>query len=395
MTLGADRPRHRPDHQSPGQQPEQCADRPVGAADHHFRPVAFTRTPAFRDHLFAGLPHHLRELVHLLAVAQDVVELAPGVAGAARGDVDVGPPMIEPGRPAEGDHEALDPDVQSPCGLRREGCERRDVDHATVVALGHAGQDRMHQFELAGRHHLEEAPDVGPREFERTLLQRVAGAVDQDVDLAAGGADLFEGRLRGGGFRVVGDDRQDVDAVPFSQFRAKCLEAILATRRYGEIETAFGTNEISYEKIHELSYVIGVLNEAMRLYPPFWMIDRVALGDDQVCDVKVTAGTTVVPYIYGVHKNENIWKDPDRFDPTRFLGKNKRHPFSHIPFGGGPRVCIGQNMAIMQMLFVIVAIVRRYDFALNPIREVHKQAMMILRPDGPINMSFFRTAKVS
>ena len=154
-------------------------------------------------------------------------------------------------------------------------------------------------------------------------------------------------------------------------------------------------SEPTYEKMHELSYVVGVLNEAMRLYPPFWMIDRVALGDDQVCDVKVTAGTTVVPYIYGVHKNENIWKDPDRFDPTRFLGKNKRHPFSHIPFGGGPRVCIGQNMAIMQMLFVIVAIVRRYDFALNPIREVHKRAMMILRPDGPIKMSFFRATKAS
>ena len=77
---------------------------------------------------------------------------------------------------------------------------------------------------------------------------------------------------------------------------AKHPEHIVVMRE--EIETAFGADEISYEKIHELSYVIGVLNEAMRLYPPFWMIDRVALGDDQVCDVKVTAGTTVVPYIY-------------------------------------------------------------------------------------------------
>jgi cytochrome P450 len=174
---------------------------------------------------------------------------------------------------------------------------------------------------------------------------------------------------------------------------AKHPEHIVAMRK--EIETAFGTDEISYEKMHELSYVIGVLNEAMRLYPPFWMIDRVALSDDQVCDIKVTAGTTVVPYIYGVHQNENIWKNPDRFDPARFLGKDKRHPFSHIPFGGGPRVCIGQNMAMMQMLFVIVAIVRRYDFALEPSRNIHKRAMMILRPDGPINMSFSRATKAS
>ena len=102
-----------------------------------------------------------------------------------------------------------------------------------------------------------------------------------------------------------------------------------------------------------------------------------------------------MPYIYGVHQNENIWKDPDRFDPARFLEKYKRHPFSHIPFGGGPRVCIGQNMAMMQMLLVIVAIVRRYDFVLDSDREIHKRAMMILRPDGPINMRFSRAAKAS
>jgi len=159
-----------------------------------------------------------------------------------------------------------------------------------------------------------------------------------------------------------------------------------------EIEAAFGTDEISCEQLHRLDYVVGVLNEAMRLYPPFWMIDRVALGDDVICDTEVPAGTTVVPYIYGVHHNENIWKDPDRFDPTRFLEKIKRPPFSHIPFGGGPRVCIGQNMAVMQMLSAIVAIVRRYDFALEPDREINMRAMMILRPDGPIKMKFTHAA---
>ena len=72
------------------------------------------------------------------------------------------------------------------------------------------------------------------------------------------------------------------------------------------------------------------------------------------------------------------------------MGKNKRHPFAHIPFGGGPRVCIGQNMAIMQMLLVVVAIVRRYDFKLNPDKTIDMRAMMILRPDGPITMDFAR-----
>ncbi len=171
---------------------------------------------------------------------------------------------------------------------------------------------------------------------------------------------------------------------------AKHPEHIGAMRE--EIEAVFGTDEISYDQLHRLDYVLSVLNEAMRLYPPFWMIDRVALSDDVICDTEVPAGTTVVPYIYGVHHNENIWKDPDRFDPTRFLEKIKRPPFSHIPFGGGPRVCIGQNMAVMQMLSAIVAIVRRYDFALEPDREINLRAMMILRPDGPIKMKFTHAA---
>jgi len=124
------------------------------------------------------------------------------------------------------------------------------------------------------------------------------------------------------------------------------------------------------------------------LYPPFWMIDRVALEADQIGSVAVPAGATVVPYIYGAHRNPDVWSDPDRFDPTRFLGKPKRHPFAHIPFGGGPRVCIGQNMAVMQMLLVIVAIVGRYDFQLDPAREIGIRPMMILRPDGPMRMRF-------
>lgn len=155
-----------------------------------------------------------------------------------------------------------------------------------------------------------------------------------------------------------------------------------------EIEASCGTGEITYEKLHGLTYTSAVLNEAMRLYPPFWMIDRAALEADQIGSVAVPAGATVVPYIYGVHRNPDVWSDPDRFDPTRFLGKPKRHPFAHIPFGGGPRVCIGQNMAVMQMLLVIVAIVGRYDFQLDPAREIGIRPMMILRPDGPMRMRF-------
>ena len=75
----------------------------------------------------------------------------------------------------------------------------------------------------------------------------------------------------------------------------------------------------------------------------------------------------VIPYIYGTHRNPAHWQDVESFDPRRFEPdrRKERHPFAYIPFGGGPRICIGNNMAIMQMLLIIVAFVRKYDFALT------------------------------
>ena len=91
-----------------------------------------------------------------------------------------------------------------------------------------------------------------------------------------------------------------------------------------------------------------------------------------------------------MHHNEKIWKNPKVFDPSRFDTSinGKIHPFAHIPFGGGPRVCIGQNMARMQILLVISAIIRKYDIELCSNREVGHHAMMLLKPDGPIYMEF-------
>jgi cytochrome P450 len=159
-----------------------------------------------------------------------------------------------------------------------------------------------------------------------------------------------------------------------------------------EIETVFGNEEVNYAALHKLSYTIAVLDESMRIRPPFWMIDREALKDDEFRGIKIPAGTTVIPYIFGVHHNEAVWKDPEKFDPSRFDAEQaeKTHQFAHIPFGGGPRVCIGQNMAKMQILLVMSAIVRSYDFELSDDKEVRMHAMMLLKPEGPIYMNFKR-----
>lgn len=159
-----------------------------------------------------------------------------------------------------------------------------------------------------------------------------------------------------------------------------------------EIETVCGNKPIDYGMLHSLTYLTQVLDESMRTYPPFWMIDREAIKDDVYGDFKIPAGTTVIPYIYGAHHNEAYWPNPDVFNPDRFV--EKQHPFSFIPFGGGPRVCIGQNMALMQILLVVSTLVRDYDFSLVNSSGVGIKSMMLLRPDGPVMMHFKKRERV-
>jgi cytochrome P450 len=157
-----------------------------------------------------------------------------------------------------------------------------------------------------------------------------------------------------------------------------------------EIASVIGNDPVTFENLHELHLTTSVIDEALRLYPPFWMIDRIALQDDEIGGIRIPAGMLVVPYIYGTHHNQAIWSNPENFEPERFSAEKsgKRHRFAYLPFGGGPRLCIGQNMAIVQMLLIVTTIVRNYDFTLMDDKPVNIRPMMLLRPDGAIRMQF-------
>ncbi len=157
-----------------------------------------------------------------------------------------------------------------------------------------------------------------------------------------------------------------------------------------EVAAVIGEDVIDYRNLHQLEGTVRVIDEALRLYPPFWMIDRIALKDDEIGGVHIPAGAMVIPYIYGTHRNPAHWQDVESFDPRRFERERRkeRHPFSYIPFGSGPRMCIGSNLAVMQMLMIIVAFVKKYDFALTNDSPVAIQPMMLLRPSGAVTMKF-------
>jgi cytochrome P450 len=167
--------------------------------------------------------------------------------------------------------------------------------------------------------------------------------------------------------------------------RPDCLEKLRQ-----EFDSVLGGAPLSYSDVPKFEFAAQVIQEALRLYPPFWMVDRMALSDDRVGDLAIPQGSTVVVFIYGAHHAPRYWENPEIFDPGRFNKANQKlhTPFTHLPFGAGPRGCIGGNYATLQILMVLSAVIRRYDFQLAPDQTIEARPMVILRPKDGIRMTF-------
>lgn len=157
-----------------------------------------------------------------------------------------------------------------------------------------------------------------------------------------------------------------------------------------EFDCVLGDKPLGFSDVPKFEFTTQVINEALRLFPPFWMVDRMALADDRAGDIDIPGGSTVVVFIYGTHHSPRYWENPEIFDPERFNKANeKRHtPFAHLPFGAGPRGCIGGNYAMLQMLMILSVLLRKYDFQLVPGQSIEPRPMVILRPEHGIRMTF-------
>ena len=157
-----------------------------------------------------------------------------------------------------------------------------------------------------------------------------------------------------------------------------------------EFDSVLGERHLSFSVVPKFEFTTQVILEALRHYPPFWMVDRMALADDRAGDLDIPRGSTVVVFIYGTHHSPRYWENPESFDPERFTkAKEKLHtPFAHLPFGAGPRGCIGGNYAMLQMLMILSVVLRKYDFHLVPGQTIEPRPMVILRPEHGIRVTF-------
>jgi cytochrome P450 len=170
-----------------------------------------------------------------------------------------------------------------------------------------------------------------------------------------------------------------------------CLERVRQ-----EFDSVLGEAPLGHGEVPKFEFVTQVIQEALRLYPPFWMVDRMAVTDDRVGDVAIPRGSMVIVYVYGAHHAPRYWQNPETFDTERFTKANEklRTPFTYLPFGAGPRGCIGGNYAMLQILMILSDLLRKYDFQLAPGQEIEARPMVILRPRHGIRMTFTKQLRL-
>jgi len=159
-----------------------------------------------------------------------------------------------------------------------------------------------------------------------------------------------------------------------------------------EVATALGNRTPTIEDLPRLQYARMIVEEAMRLYPPVWGFFRQALGPDTLGEHRIPKGTVLIISPYVTHRHPRFWDDPERFDPGRFAPDRARERprFAYMPFSGGPRLCIGNEFALMEAQLAVAMTMQRYRLELPAGARVEPESRVTLRPRGGMVMTVGR-----
>lgn len=162
-----------------------------------------------------------------------------------------------------------------------------------------------------------------------------------------------------------------------------------AERIRAEADAVVGDGAVDAVHVAGLTYTRQVLSEAMRLYPPASVLIREAARDFDFGPVSLPAGAQVYVPIYAVHRHALLWHDPDVFDPDRFSPEaaKARHRYAYLPFGAGPRICIGMSFALIEAVIILATLVQRFDFRLRPGFTPKLKLRVTLRPSPGMPMT--------
>ena len=165
---------------------------------------------------------------------------------------------------------------------------------------------------------------------------------------------------------------------------------------HAEVAAVLGTCAApAFEDLERLPYARMAAEESMRLYPPAYVFSRRAAAEDRLGPYRMPAGAHIVISPYALHRRPDYWPEPEAFRPERFApdaaADRPRH--AYLPFGGGPRICIGNSFAMMEHAIVLAAVVRRWRLESIPGREVRTEPRITLRPRGGLPMRVLQRAQ--
>jgi cytochrome P450 len=163
-------------------------------------------------------------------------------------------------------------------------------------------------------------------------------------------------------------------------------------RLHAEIDAAPDMTTPSLGQMETLAYTQQVVNEALRLYPPGWLLSRRTIEADVLGGYEIAPGTNVLLPLYLLHRDGRFWKDPEVFWPERFAPEHEaeRPRFAYMPFAAGPRHCIGETFALYEMLMHLYKVARRYRLIHVPDKPLELEAQINLRTRYPLHMRLER-----
>jgi cytochrome P450 len=168
--------------------------------------------------------------------------------------------------------------------------------------------------------------------------------------------------------------------------------AEIEARLHDELDRVLRGRLPCFEDLAALPYSRMVIEEAMRLYPPAHTVSRQALAPDEIGGHVVPRDTIVLIVPWLLHRHRSLWEDPGVFDPERFRPERvaARPRFAYLPFGAGPRICIGASFAMMEAILILASVAQRYQLRLVPNHKVEPVGLITLRPRNGLVMRLQR-----
>ncbi len=227
---------------------------------------------------------------------------------------------------------------------------------------------------------IESRRITGPKPVP-DLLDLILDATDPESGRAMNSAEVRDNLLA---FIVAGHETTAL-ALSWALYLV-AFDPVVQDRARAEAQAALQGRIAGADDVANLAYIRQIIDEALRLYPPAAILGRTAMADDTLCGRTIRKGETVMLPIYALHRNHLLWDRPDAFDPDRFAPGKKPVRYSYLPFGEGPRICIGAAFALMEAVIILATLLARFRFERVPGVNPEPVLLITLRPKGGVRL---------